>query len=216
MSTTKLDMKRQLKELYAPPAHPVLVDVPPLQYVMVDGHVPEGAKEPGDDPTFVAAIGALYGISYTLKFQGKAAGRDHVVMPLEGLFWTEPDGRLVAEASSMSWTLMIVQPDWVTEADVAAARRKLADVGRLADDTDIRLETIHEERAAEVLHIGPYAAEPATIEKLHAFIGEMGLVPAEKHHEIYLSDPNRTAPERLRTILRQPVRRGLHPDDRRQ
>lgn len=112
--------------------------------------------------------------------------------------------------------LMIVQPDWVTEADVAAARRKLADVGRLADDTDIRLGTLHEERAAEVLHIEPYAEEPATIEKLHAFIGEMGLVPAEKHHEIYLSDPNRTAPDRLRTIIRQPVRRGLHPDDRRE
>jgi hypothetical protein len=204
--TTKLDMKKQLKELYAPPMHPVLVDVPPLRYLMVDGHVPEGAKGPGDDPAFAVAIGALYGASYTLKFQGKAAGSDHVVMPLEGLFWTEPDGRLERDAPSMNWTLMIVQPEWVTEADVAAAHGKLADAGRWPDEAEVRLEVLREEGAAQVLHVGPYAAEPPTIEKLHAFIAEIGAVPAMKHHEIYLSDPNRTAPERLRTIIRQPIR----------
>ena len=205
-ATTKLDMKKQLKELYAPPTHPVLVDVPPLRYLMVDGHVPEGAKEPGDDPAFAVAIGALYGASYTLKFQGKAAGRDHVVMPLEGLFWTGTDGRLERDARSMNWTLMIVQPEWVTEADVAAAHGKLADAGRWPDEAEVRLEVLREEGAAQVLHVGPYAAEPPTIEKLHAFIAEIGAVPAMKHHEIYLSDPNRTAPERLRTIIRQPIR----------
>jgi hypothetical protein len=210
-TTTKLDMKRQLKGLYAPPAHPVLVDVPELRYLMVDGQVPEGAKEPGDDPAFAAAIGALYGISYTLKFQGKAAGRDHVVMPLEGLFWTGPDGRLVTDGPSMSWTLMIAQPDWVTDADIATARAKLVARHRLPADVAVRLETLREERAAQVLHIGPYTAEPPTIEKLHAFIDELGLVAAEKHHEIYLSDPNRTAPERLRTIIRQPIRSASGP-----
>jgi hypothetical protein len=205
-SMAKLDMKKELKELYSAPTHPVLVEVPPLRYAMIDGRVPEGAKEPGDDPGFGTAIGALYGISYTLKFQGKADGRDHVVMPLEGLFWTGPDGGLVLEeATSMSWTLMIAQPDWVTEADVAAARTRLATADRLPADLVVRLETLREERAAQVLHVGPYAAEPPTIEKLHAFIDEMGLEPTQKHHEIYLSDPNRTAPERLRTIIRQPV-----------
>lgn len=206
MAATKLDMKRALKGLYAPPTQPVVVDVPPLSYVMVDGRVPDGAKEPADDPAFVAGIGALYGISYTLKYEGKAAGRDHVVMPLEGLFWTEPDGRLVAGTPSMSWTLMIAQPGWVTGPNVTAARTKLADVGRWPGDTTVRLETLREGRAAQVLHLGPYAAEPPTIEKLYAFIDEIGAVPTMKHHEIYLSDPNRTAPARLRTIIRQPVR----------
>lgn len=203
---TKLDMKQQLKDLYAPPTHPVVVDVPPLPYLMVDGRVPEGTKGPADDPAFAVAIGALYGASYTLKFQGKAEGTDHVVMPLEGLFWTESDGRFVRDAASMNWTLMIVQPDWVTDADVDAARAKLAGAGRWPGEADVRLEILSEKRAAQVLHIGPYAAEPPTIEKLHAFIDEIGAVPAMKHHEIYLSDPNRTAPERLRTIIRQPVR----------
>jgi hypothetical protein len=206
-STAKLDMKKHLHELYSSPTHPVLVEVPPLPFVMVNGRVPEGAKEPGDDPGFGTAIGALYAVSYTLKFRGKAEGHDHVVMPLEGLFWTDPDGRLVLDdRTSMSWTLMIAQPEWVTEADVAAARAKLVETGRLPAEVAVRLETLHEDRAAQVLHVGPYAAEPPTIEKLHAFIDEMGLVPALKHHEIYLSDPNRTAPERLRTIIRQPVR----------
>jgi hypothetical protein len=206
-ATAKLDMKRQLGDLYAPPTHPVLVEVPPLRYVMIDGRVPEGAKEPGDDPAFAVAIGTLYGISYTLKFQAKATGRDHVVMPLEGLFWTEPDGRLVSDGSSMSWTLMIAQPEWVTDADVAQARAKLVAMHRLPADVAVRLETLREERAAHVLHIGPYSAEPTTIQKLHAFIDEMGLAPTKNHHEIYLSDPNRTPPQRLRTIIRQPVHR---------
>jgi hypothetical protein len=135
-------------------------------------------------------------------------------MPLEGLFWTEPDGRLVRGAPSMSWTLMIAQPGWVAEEDVAAARAKLVGAGRWPDGATVRLEILNEGRAAQVLHVGPYAAEPPTIEKLHAFIDEVGLVATERHHEIYLSDPNRTAPDRLRTIIRQPVRGAVEPADR--
>jgi hypothetical protein len=209
-TATKLDLKRELKELYTAPTHPVLVQVPSLQYLMIEGAVTEGMAEPGDDPEFGMAIQALYAMSYTLKFDGKARGQDHVVMPLEGLFWTEgtegTEGLRLDEVTSMKWTLMIVQPAWVTQEDVDVAARRVVEKGKAPGSLAVRLETLREDRAAQVLHMGPYAEEPPTIEKLHAFIDEMELVMAGKHHEIYLSDPNRTAPERLKTIIRQPAR----------
>lgn len=202
----KLDMKKELGALYAPPTHPVLVEVPPLRCMMIDGAIAEGSAGPGTDPGFREAIGALYGISYTSKFRGKASGRDHVVMPLEGLFWTDGTEDLRLEGSGpMCWTLMIVQPPWITVDDVTESVATLVEKGKLADAPAIRLETLDEGRAAQILHVGPYAQESPTIEKLHAFIEERGLVARPKHHEIYLSDPNRTAPERLRTVIRQPV-----------
>ena len=204
---TKLDMKRDLKPLYAPPTHPVIVEVPELRYLMIDGVIPEGGIAPGTDPAFAEAIGALYGITYTIKFESKAAGRDFVVMPLEGLFWADGtrDGQPSA-ARPMRWTLMILHPPWITETDIGDALDVLERKGRLSGAPSLRLGTLTEGRAAQVLHVGPYAEERPTIEKLHAFIAEQGLESRQKHHEIYLSDPNRTAPERLRTVIRQPVR----------
>src|SRR5678815_6027710 len=119
---TKLDMKRDLTPLYAPSTDPVLVEVPPLRYLTIDGVIPEGNTGPGTDPDFQEAIGALYGVTYTLKFESKASGRDFVVMPLEGLFWA--DGTEDAPplgASPMRWTLMIVQPPWITQDAVSKA-----------------------------------------------------------------------------------------------
>lgn len=206
-TATKLDMKRDLKFLYAPPTHPVIVDVPALRYLMIDGVIPEGSIAPGTDPAFAEAIGALYGITYTIKFESKAAGRDFVVMPLEGLFWADGtrDGQPSA-ARPMRWTLMILHPPWITETDIGDALDALERKGRLSGSPSLRLGTLTEGRAAQVLHVGPYAEERPTIEKLHAFIAEQGLESRQRHHEIYLSDPNRTAPERLRTVIRQPVR----------
>jgi hypothetical protein len=198
----KIDMKKELHEFYAPPAHPLLVEVPPLQYLMIDGALPKGATGPADDPAFRA----LYSVSYTMKFEAKSEGEDFVVMPLEGLFWTRDGGEFRSgETARMRWTLMIAQPPQITQDDVDAAIAQLLARGKLTTIPLVRLETLEEGRAAQVLHLGPYADEPATIERLHAFIEESGLVKRGTHHEIYLSDPNRTAPERLKTVIRQPV-----------
>ncbi|HEY7401625.1 MAG TPA: GyrI-like domain-containing protein [Actinomycetota bacterium] len=203
----KLDMKKELRFLYAPPTHPVFVEVPALRYLAVDGAIPEGTAGPAADPEFGRAIGALYSVSYTLKFAMKPSGRDFVVMPLEGLFWTDGTEKLAPGGfGAMRWTLMMLMPPWITDDDVAQAVSTLVDRGRLSGPSALRLVTLEEERAAQILHVGPYADESPTIEKLHAFIEEHGLEPRSKHHEIYLSDPNRTAPERLKTVIRQPVR----------
>jgi len=206
-TATKIDMKRELRDLYAPPPHPVLVDVPPLRYLMVDGATAPGMAGMADDPGFRAAIGQLYSLSYTLKFRMKDLGDDYVVMPLEGLFWTSgkeefrPD-----EPAPIRWTLMILQPPRVTPLHVADAGVSLLERGKLDRPPTARLEQLREGRAAQILHVGPYAAEAPTIRRLREFIAEQGLSPHGKHHEIYLGDPNRTAPERLKTVIRQPVR----------
>ncbi len=210
MSTaTKLDMKRDLGPLYAPPTHPVLVEVPPLRYLMIDGVIPEGSTGPGTDPGFQEAIGALYGVTYSLKFESKASGRDFVVMPLEGLFWADgTEDAPPVGASPMRWTLMIVQPPWITQEAVSKTAGALVEKRKLGRVPSLRLDTLAEGQAAQILHVGPYTEEHATIEKLRAFVAERGLQPRRKHHEIYLGDPNRTAPERLKTVIRQPVRRA--------
>jgi hypothetical protein len=208
-TATKLDMKRELKDLYAPPTHPVLVEVPPLSYLMIDGVIPRGSAGPAEDAGFRRGVGSLYAVSYTLKFEAKAAGRDFVVMPLEGLFATDDEQPSVELGQGpMRWTLMQLQPPWITQDDTVEAVDKLVATGRLADPPPIRLGTLTEGPAAQVLHLGPYAQERPTIEKLQAFIAEQGLVPRPRHHEIYLTDPNRTRPERLKTVIRLPVSDG--------
>jgi hypothetical protein len=203
MATTKVDYRRVYKELYAPGKTPVMVDVPELAFLMVDG-----AGDPNTSQDYKDAIEALYAVSYGLKFAIKrsAGGFDYGVMPLEGLWWVDDMSKFsVAEKASWQWTAMIMQPDEVTVAQVedviarAAARKPLPAASKL------RLERFHEGRAAQVGYIGPYRDEGPTIERLHAFIAEQGHVLAGKHHEIYLSDARRTAPERLKTIIRQPV-----------
>ncbi len=203
MSATKVDFKRELRELYAPAREPSLVEVPDLAFLMIDGH-----GDPNTAPEFSEAIEALYAVAYAAKFAIKRApeGIDYGVMPLEGVFWTADMSTFATgERSAWDWTLMIMQPDQVTsevfgEAQAAASEKKSLDaIGRM------RLEALAEGLAAQVLHIGPYAAEGPTIQRLHAFIAEQGYERTGKHHEIYLSDPRRSAPERLKTVLRQPV-----------
>lgn len=203
MDLTKVDFKREAKELYSPPRTPVLVDVPRFQFLMVDG-----VGRPGHSPEFEATIGLLYTASYILKFSLKRTmGLDWVVAPLEGLWSSgETGGFDPACPEDWRWTLMIRQPDEVGAVQFeqvrAQASRKCAPdlLGRL------RLEPLMEGRCAQVMHVGPYASEQPAIEALHAFIAGQGLVPCGRHHEIYLSDPQRTAPERMKTVLRQAVR----------
>lgn len=200
----KVDFKREFKAAYTAKAgKPVLVDVPAFSFLMVDG-----AGDP-NGPAFMEAIQALYSVSYTLKFANKAAGHgpDYTVMPLEGLWWSDnPDVDFREDRRERwRWTAMIHQPSWVTEA---IFRDAAAEAGRKKENPGVgrlRLERFAEGRAAQVLHVGPYDQEGPTIEALHAFVAGQGLSLRGHHHEIYLGDPRRTAPERLKTILRHPV-----------
>lgn len=199
-AVVETDLRKELKHLYTASSTPKLVDVPPLSFLMIDGTGDPQA------PAFAQAMQALYTTAYALKFRLKALGVEHTVMPSEGL-WSNPDpsGWNPENIATWSWTLMIAQPPAVSEELV---RETLDDLGKKKDLPPlrfVRLETLAEGRAAQVLHVGPYATEPDTIARLHAFIHEEGMAPAGRHHEIYLGDPRRTAPERLKTILRQPV-----------
>lgn len=200
---TKVDLKRELKPLYAPPATPVLVDVPERPYVMVDGR-----GDPNTSPAYGEAVAALYTVAYALKFALKRGlgGVDYAVMPLERLWWV-PDMSTfsVDDKASWDWTMMIMQPEVVTPEMVADAIASAAKKKPLPAAARLRPERFGEGRAAQVMHLGPYVAEGPTIARLHASIADQGFQFTGKHHEIYLSDPKRTAPERLKTILRQPV-----------
>jgi hypothetical protein len=202
MATLKLDLKRELRELYSPGREPALVDVPELSFLMIDGR-----GDPNTSAEFAQAIQALYGVAYGAKFAHKhSGGTDFTVMPLEGLFW-EPDMAdvLTIDKSSWYWTIMIAQPDEVTPELIAEAREKAARKHASEALERLRLGRFHEGPAAQVMYVGPYSDEGPAIERLHAFIAEQGLERSGRHHEIYLGDPRRTAPERLRTIIRQPV-----------
>ncbi|HEY1388000.1 MAG TPA: GyrI-like domain-containing protein [Ktedonobacterales bacterium] len=206
-ATSKLDLKKQLRHLYAPSAKEAnMVTAPAMSFLMIDG-----AGDPNTSPDYQQALETLYGVAYPLKFLLKREqSLDYVVMPLEGLWWT-PDMAdfTAANKAAWLWTMMIMQPDEVTPElfarAVAQARRK-NDTPALGK---LRLEQFDEGLAAQIMYLGPYAAEGPTITRLHQFIQDHGYTfdgLRQKHHEIYLSDPRRTAPEKLKTIIRQPVR----------
>lgn len=200
----KIDFKKLFKELYSPPSkNAVVVVVPKMSFLMIDGK-----GDPNTSVEYRAAIETLYALSYTLKFMLKQAGVvDYTVGPLEGLWWTEENGTLSPGNKELfQWTAMIVQAKQVTKAwldKAIAAARKKRDLPALAK---LRFETYDEGRSVQIMHIGPYAAEAPTITRLHEFAKEKGYSLRGKHHEIYLGDPRRTTPEKLRTVIRQPVR----------
>ena len=202
MTTTKVDLKRELREFYAPPRTPVLVEVPKLQFLMVDGH-----GDPNVSQEYRDAVSALFAVSYAARFTLKRAGViDYGVMPLEGLWWGADMSRFsITDKSDWDWTAMILQPDEVTDDVLAEAKAKAGAKRSLPALARLRLERFAEGRAAQVMHLGSYSTEGPTIAALHAFIAQQGYERAGKHHEIYLSDPSRAAPEKLRTIVRQPV-----------
>lgn len=201
----KLDLKKELRHLYLPSAAEVsLVDVPELWFAMIDG-----SGDPNGSPAFEAAVGALYAVSFTAKFLVKAEGAlDYVVMPLEGLWWMDDMAQFSLDRKhEWLWTLMILQPDYVTAEvfqDALAQARGKRDEPALAQ---VRFEAFREGLSAQVLHLGPYSDEGPTVARLHAFIVEQGYRPHGRHHEIYFGDPRRCAPDKLKTILRQPVTR---------
>ena len=197
-----IDLKKTLKPYYtASAAKPSLVDVPALSALMVDGIGDPNA------PAFAEAIGTLYSVAYTLKFTfKKERAIDYPVMALQGLWCAEDVADFANQRRDRwQWTLFIVLPDVVTKADVKKAVEAVKAKGKLDRMPEVRLEKFKEGRAAQILHIGPYAAEAPTIERLHRFVAEQGLKLRGRHHEIYMGDPRRAAPEKLKTIIRHPV-----------
>jgi hypothetical protein len=203
---SKVDFKKQLKHLYQPSAKKFeVVDVPPMKFLMIDGH-----GDPNTAQAYQDAVEALYAVSYKLKFVSKKElEKDYVVPPLEGLWWAEDMEAFTAarDKSAWDWTMMIMQPQWITQEMVEKAVKQVEKKG-LPALSKLRLETYHEGLSVQILHIGSYDDEGPTIARLHSeFMPENGYEEAGKHHEIYLSDPRKVAPDKLKTVLRQPVRK---------
>lgn len=200
--TTTTDPRRDHPDRYRAPDAPVRLTVPPLHLLMVDG-----AGDPSSAPAYVDAVGTLYAVSYGIRGLFKEAGGEPwTVMPLEGLWWAPDMARFSTDRrEEWLWTMMIAQPGVVTAEMVAQATPGAVRKGRAPAADLLRFELVDEGDVVQVMHHGPYSTEGPTIEALHAFIADHGLVRRGKHHEIYLNDPRRVAPEAVRTILRQPV-----------
>lgn len=204
---TKVDFKKRFKHLYQPSAREfAIVDVPLMQFLMVNGHGdPNTAREYKD------AIEALYAVAYRIKFASKKElGRDYVVPPLEGLWWAEEMETFTTarDKSAWDWIMMIMQPEWITGEMSASAIEHVERAKGLPTLPKLRLEAYHEGLSVQILHVGSYDDEGPVLQRMHhGFIPENGLQMSGKHHEIYISDARRVAPEKLKTVLRQPVAR---------
>jgi hypothetical protein len=199
---TKIDFKKEYKTLYNTSAKEVTaVKVPALNFLMIDGH-----GDPNKAQSYVEAVEALYAVAYTLKFAiKKKSGDDFAVMPLEGLWWVEDMRQFdVTKKDDWDWTMMIMQPKFVNAKLVQATLPEVAKKKDLPGLSKIRFETYTEGQAAQILHFGPYSAEGPNIVRVHEFIKQNGHHLRGKHHEIYLNDPRRVAPEKMKTIIRQP------------
>ena len=200
----KVDFKKQLKHLYRPSAKAVsVVDVPQMNFLMIDGQ-----GDPNTSLEYQEAMAALYTISYQLKFTIKQLDPelDYVVPPVEGLWWAEDmEAFSLGDKDAWQWTAMILAPDQVTRDLFDEAVAELQRKKDLPGLPRLRLEGYHEGLSVQIMHLGPYAEEAPTIEKLHAFARDQGYRLRGKHHEVYLSDPRRTAPDKMKTVIRQPV-----------
>jgi hypothetical protein len=199
----RVDYKDEFRSLYRPSGEePTLVEVPPFEYLMVDG-----AGDPNTSESFQDAVETLYPLAYEIRSLVKSRQElAMVVMPLEGLWWAD-DESAFTEGRKDDWefTLLVMQPDPVTESLVAEARERLADARDLPALSEVRFDTYEEGLAAQILHVGSFETEGPTVERLHAFVREEGYGLRGTHHEVYLSDMRRTDPEKLRTVIRQPV-----------
>jgi len=206
--TDKVDFKKALDAYQALRGRFRVLEVPELRYLMIDGH-----GDPNSSPAFVQALEALYPVAYKLKFASRAeTGRDYVVPPLEGLWWAEDLSAFTTarDTSHWDWTMMLLVPDWIGPQLVQTAIVQAGAKKPPARLDEVRLESLAEGLCVQTLHLGPFEEEAPVLDRLHReFIPAEGLRPRGKHHEIYLSDFRRTAPEKRRTILRQPVRKAL-------
>ena len=199
----KIDLKRELKSLYQPSAKEVVqVEVPAMNFLMIDGR-----GDPNTSPSYQEAVEALFSVSYAIKFKvKKTLAIDYGVLPLEGLWWADDMAKFsVADKSDWKWTMMIMQPEFVSAAlvrDTIVEVNKKKELPALAK---MRFESFLEGACAQILHIGPFSAEGPTVAKVHAFIAAVGKRTG-RHHEIYLSDIRKADPARWKTVIRQPLR----------
>lgn len=211
MATKPFDYKKEYKELYQPKTIPQLVDVPEMDFIMVDGR-----GDPNDSPLFQEAVEILYGISYTIKMSSKKGMEpegyfDYVVPPLEGLWWIDGTEFSFTDRENWLWTLMIRLPEFVTSDVFAWAKAETKKKKPELGVDKARFETFKEGLCVQIMHIGPYSTEPESMAKVKEFLEANGLVETftegGKHHEIYLSDPRKANPEKMKTVLRHPVRK---------
>ena len=202
--TDKIDFKKSLDSYQAPRGAFRIVEVPAMQYLMVDGH-----GDPNTSPDFSAALEALYPVAYKVKFASKRElGRDYVVPPLEALWWAEDMAAFTVsrDKSSWEWTAMLMVPDWIDRGIYQLTVEQVGSKTPPARLEDVRLQSLSEGRCVQTLHVGSFDDEGPVLERMHEeFIPQQGLRIEGTHHEIYLSDFRKVAPEKLRTILRQPV-----------
>ncbi len=200
----KYDFKKEKKNLYYPSEKLVsVVDVPRMNFLMIDGQ-----GDPNTSQEYQDAMETLFPVSYKTKFLSKKQNnQDYVVMPLEGLWWAENMEEFsIEDKGSWKWTVMIMQPEFITKELISMAIEDVESKKNLASISKVRFEKFSERLSAQIMHIGPYgAAEALTVEKLHDFIDKSGYKIRDKHHEIYISDMRRTKPERLKTVIRQPI-----------
>lgn len=206
---TKVDFKKRDKELYLPKTEPVLVEVPPMLFLMVDG------KGDPNGEAYQLAVQKLYALSYGIKMSKMGDDKpdgyyDFVVPPLEGL-WDSINVGYDPNRNNWLWTSMIRQPEFVTEDFLNREKERTVKKNPGLDLSDVRLAVFEEGLCVQILHIGPYQTEPESVAKMKAFLKANGLTEnfddTRKHHEIYLSDPRKTGPEKMKTVLRHPVRR---------
>lgn len=206
------DYKKEYREFYLPKTAPEIIEIPEMNFIAVSGT--GDPNEPDGD--YQTAIGLLYGIAYTIRMSKKGGHEiegffDYVVPPLEG-FWSQKDIRGVdySRKEDFRWISVIRLPDFVKEADFRWALAEAAEK-KGQDFSRVEFLTLEEGLSVQCMHIGPYDEEPATVDLMHAYIEERGYVPdfsdTRLHHEIYLSDPRRTAPQKRKTVIRHPIRR---------
>ena len=202
----KIDFKKTQKELYQPsPKEVVVIEVPKMQFLMIDG-----MGSPGDSQEYQDALSVLYPVAFKTKFLSKSKGKDYVVPPLEGLWWADNMNDFRSgNREKWKWTMMIRQPEWITKEQIDEAiditKKNKPELSELLDK--LRLESYKEGNCAQIMHLGPFSEEGPTIDKIHNFITEQkGKFDGfyQKHHEIYLSDPRKAKPENMKTLIRQP------------
>jgi hypothetical protein len=213
----KLDYKKEFKDLYLPKNEPMLVDVPEMNFIMVDGK-----GNPNDEGgEYQSAVEILYALSYAIKMSEKGSYNiegyfEYVVPPLEGLWWVENDDMDFTKKNKFEWTSMIRQPEFVTKEVFEWACREVSKKKPKLDVSRARLQTFKEGLCVQSLHIGSYDDEPKTVKMIDKYIEDNNLINAistineqgiiKRHHEIYLSDPRKTSLDKLKTVIRHPVK----------
>jgi len=204
MKQPKLDLTKEYKTYYTAKTTPEIVEIEEGKFLTI-----EGKGTPGGDE-FQAKVGALYSLAYGVKMLMKKESKDFTVAKLEGLWWVDSDKPYTeVPREEWRWKLLIRQPEFVTPEIVEKARQEVIEKKKVDLVNEVKFEKMKEGKCVQILHIGPYSTEPESLEKMYNLMKEKGLVYNGLHHEIYLSDPRKVAPEKMKTILRQPVKERM-------